>query len=570
MKKKIFSLLILTFTLIVFAVPLTALANNEFTYTYDYVTLTYSLKSENAIITKVETNECSITIPQKIDNHTVTELQCYFDNCIYLTNVTLPDSITTIKAAAFGGCKNLQNVNIPKGIKTINSFTFGRCPKLNNVTIPSNVTYIDVYAFINCTSLSNLQFSEGLEYIAFQAFYGCTSLETINIPESVTFLDNTAFSNTGYYNNSENWGIGCLYIGKHLIATKDTVNIDGKYVIKPGTQYISYGAFQQNLKLTGIVIPESMKKIGDCAFHQCYGLINISIPDNLTYIGEHAFVTTAYYNDETKWTDGLLYIKNYVIGVKETKDGIYEIKDGVKFVGTEFRDSTFIKSVNIPNTVKSIEKWAFINCINLTNVTLPENLISIKENAFGHCAELENISIPQSVESIEKGAFSSCYKLNNFVVPTKIEKISQETFRDCYSLSEIYLPENIKSIEEDAFSECKELKTVYYGGTEEQWNKISISSGNEYLKNANIVFSYKTCNVDTSENTFDVTPINIDSGATITMAFYDENNLVSFETQKYENKTLHFKKEKNYKEAKIMVWNNLESLTPICPAKIVQ
>lgn len=82
MKKKIFSLLILTFTLIVFAVPLTALANNEFTYTYDYVTLTYSLKSENAIITKVETNEFSITIPQKIDNHTVTELQCDFDNCI--------------------------------------------------------------------------------------------------------------------------------------------------------------------------------------------------------------------------------------------------------------------------------------------------------------------------------------------------------------------------------------------------------------------------------------------------------------------------------------------------------
>lgn len=482
----------------------TALADEENTYSYGNIKLKYRIENENAVITGIETYEADVEIPNAIGEYTVTELDCKFNGCTYLMNLKLPDSITEIKAGAFEYCKNLKTFNIPQGVKHIRAFTFGHCTNLEKVTIPKNVTYIDVDAFVCCTNLTDVTFSEGLEYIAFQAFYDCTALKNIEIPAGVDFIHVTAFEKTQYCSNESNWADGCLYINSYLLATKQ--NLEGKYVIKSGTTYIADNAFQNTPKLTGIVIPESMKRIQPNAFQNCYGLINITLPDNIEYIGDHAFENTAYYNDESKWKNGILYLGNYIIGVKENESGIYNIAYGTKFVGNEFKDlytsvKNFIpvKAVKIPETISAVSELAFVNCTSMESVYLPKSLTKIEKNAFGG---------------------------------------------------------------------CRELKTVYYGGTKEEWDKIEIEEENEYLKNATVVFSHRNIWADVSENglKFSVVPVNIEKNTEIILALYNGNKLVETQTKKYNGENISFTTDKFYTTAKIMCWENLTSLTPLCEA----
>ncbi|MDD7158273.1 MAG: leucine-rich repeat protein [Firmicutes bacterium] len=68
----------------------------------------------------------------------------------------------------------------------------------------------------------------------------------------------------------------------------------------------------------------------------------------------------------------------------------------------------------------------------------------------------------------------------------KTKVIYDSAFYNCGSLTSITIPNSVTSIERSAFSGCSSLREVNYKGTEEQWNKISIDRGNNYLKTATI------------------------------------------------------------------------------------
>ena len=79
---------------------------------------------------------------------------------------------------------------------------------------------------------------------------------------------------------------------------------------------ISYEAFAGCSNLGSITIPDGVTTIGDNAFNDCSSLATITIPDSVTSIGSSAFYNTAYYNDEQKWENGVLYIGNHLIKAK--------------------------------------------------------------------------------------------------------------------------------------------------------------------------------------------------------------------------------------------------------------
>ena len=121
-----------------------------------------------------------------------------FQNCTGLTSITLPNSVTTIYAAAFSssgltsisipdsvlyianetfnGCTNLSSVSIGTGVKTIGNDAFNGCTSLTSVEIPDNVTDIYDSVFEGCSGLTSVTIGEGITSIGQDAFRGCTSV----------------------------------------------------------------------------------------------------------------------------------------------------------------------------------------------------------------------------------------------------------------------------------------------------------------------------------------------------------------------------------------------------------
>ena len=280
-----------------------------------------------------------------------------FENCTSLTSVTIPGSVTSIDYSAFENCTSLTSVTIPNDVTSIGYGVFQGCTSLTSVTIPNSVTSIDSSAFSSCTSLIGITIPNSVTSIGYGVFQDCTSLSSITIPNSVTSIGDSAFYNTAYYNDESNWDNGVLYISDCLIDTNYNFDSTTDYVIKDGTRIIADSAFSNCDNLISVTIPNSVTSIGDSAFENCTNLASITIGNGVTSIGRSAFYNTAYYNDESNWNNGVLYISDCLIGINGDFDSTtdYIIKDGTRFIADSvFSNCDNLISVTIPNSVKSL------------------------------------------------------------------------------------------------------------------------------------------------------------------------------------------------------------------------
>lgn len=189
-----------------------------------------------------------------------------FGNCTNLESVILPSSLIKIGNYAFEYCENLNSLNIPNGVISIGDSAFRWCTSLSEITFPSSLEVIDIYAFYECDKINNVTLPESATTIDHHAFFGCDSLTNIYIPDTVKGISYKVFNNSGYYNNSENWINGILYINNHLIVTDDNVT---ECIIKDGTITIANGSLcscsgGKNIKT--IYIPKSVEYISEGCF----------------------------------------------------------------------------------------------------------------------------------------------------------------------------------------------------------------------------------------------------------------------------------------------------------------
>jgi hypothetical protein len=117
-------------------------------------------------------------------------------------------------------------------------------------------------------------------------------------------------------------------------------------------------------------------------------------------------------------------------------------------------------SVVIPNSVTSIERYAFANCNSLTSITIPNSVTSIGFGAFADCTSLIAITIPTSVTSISDQAFISCRSLANITIPNSVTSIGSSAFYGCTALANITIPNSVTSIGGQAFEWCTSLSTI--------------------------------------------------------------------------------------------------------------
>ena len=232
----------------------------------------------------------SITIPDG-----VTSISAYtFYNCTSLASITIPDGVTSIGDYAFHNCNPLASITIPDGVTSIGVRAFYNCNSLTSVTIPDGVTSIGENTFYNCTSLASIELPNSVTNIGTSAFYKCSSLETFVIPDSVTTIGGSAFNYcTGLTSITFGSGITTMGSGVLNYSTNVTEIIlkEGMTVI--GSAFCRYGSNSAKHAFTSIVIPASIKQIGNYAFSNASKLTSATFVDpNGWYVSTSSAATS--------------------------------------------------------------------------------------------------------------------------------------------------------------------------------------------------------------------------------------------------------------------------------------
>ena len=129
-----------------------------------------------------------------------------FQECDNLTSVTIPDSVTSIGSSAFKSCSNLKNVTIPDSVTNIGSSAFFYCKNLISVTIPDSVTSIGDSAFEGC-NFSSFTVPKTVKKVGKSSFRGC---EEITVYDSIDPDAKPCKSHSDKYGGSPNSLLGSV------------------------------------------------------------------------------------------------------------------------------------------------------------------------------------------------------------------------------------------------------------------------------------------------------------------------------------------------------------------------
>ena len=300
-------------------------------------------------------------------------------------------------------------------------------------------------------------------------------------------------------------------VGKAFLSYANRNTAD--YTVEDGTFFVRSYAFADSKTLRNIIMPESVKRVGDYSvFANCI-IENAAIPIRLL----------EQLNDEQR---------KQLVTLSLFGDGVPSIGDYT------FYECTNLTSIEIPDSVTSIGDSAFYGCSSLTSVTIVNSLTSIGDSAFAGCTGLTSVTIPDSVTSIGDLAFYNCYGLievynkstlsittgsssygyiayyaknvytneggskltmdeNGYVIytdgdekilvachgtetelvlPSYITGIHQYAFYGRTGLTSATIGNSVTSISDYAFYGCTGLTSITFNGTIAQWNAISKGS----------------------------------------------------------------------------------------------
>lgn len=338
------------------------ISSGEYEEDTAYGKMIFVLYDEYAILREYSGTDSTITIPQFVCDRPVLEIGT--GNGPVQVNVHEPENNSGIQS------KYLKNITVPEGVTKISDYAFKEIeyPEsgLENIILPDSVRYIGKNSihFVYGTIMSSLP--DSLEYLGNQCM-DCQWEGDFVIPKSLSVIEPGAFDSISYYeqfiidDGNEHFlsREGFLYDSSGTILIASPGNLSGTVEIPDGTFQIAEGSFSENHSITKVVLPESMKEIGDYAFYNQNNLEVIDFNENLEIIREKAFSSCA------------------------------------------------IKELEIPKNVKELGEYAFSGCQNLKRIQLNEGLLRIGKGTFKGCSNLSHIVFPNTLVSIGVDAFQS-------------------------------------------------------------------------------------------------------------------------------------------------------------------
>ena len=403
---------------------------------------------------KNSTNLATLTLP-----NSPVEIEEYaFDNCGSLLKVIFNENtlITKNAGSIFNNCGNLQsfeslgtnyqvrdNLLLSSDGKTIilaaGNYNYG------NYTIPNGIESIADGAFSGIDTLTEINFNE-VSKVGKYAFAECDNLETVNLPTSGLEVLDGAFANCDKLTTVNN--LDTLdYFAPYVFAKSKLTNI----TLENNT-VIDEGAFSNTLSLTSVTLGDNTT-IGVKAFAGNTQLESVVLGNN-TIVDSYAFNNCSKLNtiDLSKVVGALgAYAFSGAKAIKEANLA------NVTSVGDyAFSDAISLEKVMMPK-VEFIGEYAFATTNEaarsanaLSQLTLPNTLKSIGRYAFYKNNYLETVSIGDGISKIGEYAFSECAKLTDFVALGVVEIIEECTFGGDTALETVQL-NGVKKICDAAF-----------------------------------------------------------------------------------------------------------------------
>jgi len=334
-----------------------------------------------------------------------------------------------------------------------------------DVIIEDGVTTIGNYAFYCCTGITSISVPNSVTRFGGSAFLGCYGLTSVTIPDKITSIGDRAF------NNCRNLTAMIVESGNTTYDSRNNCNA----IIETATNTLIAGC-------KNTLIPDNVTAIGKWAFLGNTGLTSVTIPKSVTNIGDRAFNNCRSLNSV----------------IVESGNTTYDSRDNCNAV-IETATNTLIagcRKTVIPNSVTTIDRYAFYGCSNLTAIVIPDGVTGIEYGAFSGCSSLTSIIvesgnttydsrdncnavietatntlvvgcpgtiIPNSVTTIGRNAFNKCSTLTAITIPVSVTEIRNEAFRTCARLTSIVIPDGVTTNGKRAFNNCSGLEDITIG-----------------------------------------------------------------------------------------------------------
>ncbi|MBR4227347.1 MAG: leucine-rich repeat domain-containing protein [Candidatus Methanomethylophilaceae archaeon] len=433
----------------------------------------------------------------------VTNNQCFspwYTERSRITEVIVSDGVASIGAGAFYDCYKVERITIPESVKSIGSQAFHNCEKLKNLTFPSGVESIGDYAFTFCTSLRSITFTSKeppkVGRNMFETFAESDAMVTLYGQgiDSEVFGDESIGNNgkitfeIGGRSDSITWSIAEGVLKLSMSRDRDaqykpfvennvcsapwhryrtgihsaTVNSgfrqlnDGlffdctflKRVELPEVESIGKQAFHNCRSLESLVLPSSVKRIGDFAFTFCTSLKLVHLGTPWTpEMGYHMFDTVPGAGIITLkgpgWNDASSLSYDFIgenakvtFDVNGSSDNIeWFLKNGVLTVRPIMGGDGSMEQM-VENNVCSApwHKYA----VGIFSAVVEDGMTNIGAGAFYDCVNMEEIDLPLSIESVGFQAFHNCRSLRYITFQMNVKEIGDYAFTFCASLKDLY------------------------------------------------------------------------------------------------------------------------------------
>ncbi len=544
-----------------------------------------------------------------------------FSNCSSLVSVKMPESVTHIGIQAFYNCNNLINITIPKGVTIIGDGAFFGCSSLVDITIPDYVNYIGYSTFSDCSSLRNINIPNSVTYIDDSAFSECKNLRSITMSNSIESIGFYAFSNCYnlekvYITDINSWykiwfgdiTSNPLYYGATLYLNQEPVT---EIAIPDGIIKIKNYAFYNCNGLTSVKIPDSVTSIGDYAFYSCDNLISLSVGSGVTTIPQNAFYSCQnlkyvclpkellyirndafndcpniekvfYAGSEDEWNNILKYNRNENLTTKEiiynAAKRTYKFDTGCDAAVSEITDYAVFVQLEAENGDKKLEGWYDNKNFSGSPVVFPyygsaETLYAKWtdktglgfDDAFTAEANREytvtTTDVGQTIYYEFVPRFTGEYRF--------FSKGSLDIYGYLYNSDRKRLVSDNNSGEENNFK-------IAYNLTAGEKYYIAVNCLSDYgqfmlAMETDCVESTKTVCVTatTGEKIFITIPKYLPQNARIILACYKGEKFVEMKSAPNTDETVYFIVNTDFDFAKVMVWDSIGTMIPVCHAEDV-